>query len=201
MTDREPDDHQATHGDTAFSEPDHRTRRAREETMEVSLVRRGGIYEIQSASGNEYEVDIGIGTCSCLDWQAHEPDGGCKHVRRVDMEIKRGLVPRPDGRLPEKTIPNTDTERGSSTSFHAVATDGGALATTDKDRFTLCLRRIDERVRDLEFEIDQRRAELKDLDCALSVIEQFLPDDHENTDDEVNTDARNSEPLQETAAD
>ena len=200
MTDRESNDHQATNGDTVPTQPDHRTRRAREEAMEVSLVRRGGIYEVQSASGNVYEVDIAMGTCSCLDWQTHEPDGGCKHVRRVDMEIKNGRVPRPDGRLPEWDS-NTNMESGPSASTPALATDGGALAATDKDRFTLCLRRINERVRELELEIDQRRAELKDLDCALSVIEEFLPDDHENADVEVNTDARNSEPLQETAAD
>ena len=199
MTDREPNDYQATNGDTASSEPDHRTRRAREEAMEVSLVRRGGIYEVHSASGNAYEVDIGMGTCSCLDWQTHEPDGGCKHVRRVDMEIKNGRVPRPDGCLPE-SVSSTDTERGPASSTLALATDGGAFPSTDEDRFTLCLRRIDERVRDLEFEIDQRRAELKDLEGALSVIEEFLPDD-ENADVEVNTDARNPEPLGETAAD
>ena len=194
MTDKETND------DTASSQPDHRTRRAREETMEVSLVRRGGIYEVQSASSNNYEVDIGMGTCSCLDWQTHEPNGGCKHVRRVDIEIKNGRVPRPDGRLPEKMVSGTDTEGGPASPPSAVATDGGALPNTD-DRFATCMSRIDNRVRNLELEIDQRRAELKDLDCALSVIEEFLPADHGNEDIEVITDARNPGTLHETSAD
>ena len=193
MTDKEMND------DTASSQPDHRTRRAREETMEVSMVRRGGIYEVQSASGNNYEVDIGMGTCSCLDWQTHEPDVGCKHVQRVDMEIKGGRVPRPDGRLPER-ISNMNTESGRSAPTSAVATDGGALANTD-DCFAACMSRIDERVRDLELEIDQRRAELKDLECALSVIEEYLPADHGNEDVEVSTDARSPGTLHETPAD
>ena len=198
MTDRKSNDYHATNGDTVPTQLDHRTRRAREETMKISLVRRGGIYEVQSASGNDYEVDIGMGTCSCLDWQTHEPDGGCKHVRRVDMEIKNGLVPRPDGRLPEERV--SDTECGPASPTLAIATDGGAFANTD-DRFATCMRRIDERIRDLEFEIDQRRAELKSLDCALSVIEEFLPDDHPAGEVDVNTDERNSGSLHETPAD
>jgi len=39
-------------------------------------------------------------SCTCPDWQQRSPEGGCKHLRRVDHEIKRGQVPRPDGRLP-----------------------------------------------------------------------------------------------------
>jgi len=40
-------------------------------------------------------------SCTCPDWQQRIPDGGCKaYMRRVDNEIKRGRVPRPDGRLP-----------------------------------------------------------------------------------------------------
>ena len=193
MTDKETND------DAASSQPDHRTRRAREEAMEVSLVRRGGIYEVQSASGNDYEVDIGMGTCSCLDWQTHEPDGGCKHVRRVDMEIKGGRVPRPDGRLPER-VSGTGTETEPSSPIPAVATDGGALPSTD-DRLAACMRRIEERVRDLELEIDQRRAELKDLECTLSVIGEFLPNDHDAEQADVTTDTGDSGSLHETLAD
>jgi len=54
----------------------------------------------QSASVNRYEVDIIDESCTCPDWQQRSPEGGCKHLRRVDHEIKRGRVPRPDGRLP-----------------------------------------------------------------------------------------------------
>ncbi len=59
----------------------------------------GGRYEVQSASGNRYKVDV-TDESSCPDWQQRSPEGGCKHLRRVDHVIKRGHVPRPDGRLP-----------------------------------------------------------------------------------------------------
>lgn len=81
-----------------------RTRRAHEEDMDVSLRRKGGIYEVRSVSDSVYEVDIADGSCTCLDWQRRDPDGGCKHFRRVDMAIKAGTVPRPDGRVPERAI-------------------------------------------------------------------------------------------------
>ena len=77
-----------------------RTARAVAEAMDVSLLSKGGRYEVQSASGNRYEVDVVDESCSCPDWQQRSPEGGCKHLRRVDHEIKQGRVPRPDGRLP-----------------------------------------------------------------------------------------------------
>jgi len=46
------------------------------------------------------DVDVIGESCTCPDWQQRSPAGGCKHLRRVDHEIKRGRVPRPDGRLP-----------------------------------------------------------------------------------------------------
>ncbi|GAB3700429.1 hypothetical protein GCM10028858_15050 [Halorubrum pallidum] len=68
--------------------------------MDVSLLRKGGVYEVQSASGNTYEVDVASKTCTCPDFTKRRPSGGCKHLRRVDIEIRSGNVPRPDGRLP-----------------------------------------------------------------------------------------------------
>ena len=88
-------EHSTQHGDL---EP--RTRRALDEAMEVSLLEKGGLYEIQSASENRYEVDVIGESCTCPDWRKRTPEGGCKHLRRVDREIKQGRVPRPDGRLP-----------------------------------------------------------------------------------------------------
>lgn len=78
-----------------------RTQRALDEEMAISLLAKGGQYEVRSASGSIYDVGIIAETCTCPDYQQREPDGGCKHLRRVDYEIKHGRVPRPDGRLPE----------------------------------------------------------------------------------------------------
>lgn len=81
-----------------------RTRRAVTEEMSISLLEKGGRYEVQSASGNRYEVGVVGESCTCPDWQQRSPVGGCKHLRRVDHEIKRGRVPRPDGRLPADAV-------------------------------------------------------------------------------------------------
>ena len=132
-----------------------RERRAREEEMKVSLLRKSGVYEVRSESGNTYRVDIAGGTCTCLDWQQREPDGGCKHLRRVDAEIKAGDVPRPDGRVPDQL----------------VAVDGG------NDALEACTDRIASRVRSLDAEIEVRRAEKEVLCTTLAVIEEFCDPD------------------------
>lgn len=80
-----------------------RTERARTEEMDISLLQKGGIYEVQSESGNIYEVDVASETCTCPDFTKRNPSGGCKHLRRTDIEIRSGNVPRPDGRLPRTT--------------------------------------------------------------------------------------------------
>ncbi|WP_224338321.1 hypothetical protein [Haloprofundus halobius] len=89
--------------DPSQEELEPRTKRARTEEMDVSLLQKGGIYEVQSESGNIYEVDIASKTCTCPDFKKRNPSGGCKHLRRADLEVRSGNVPRPDGRLPETT--------------------------------------------------------------------------------------------------
>ena len=79
---------------------DPRSERARTEAMDVSLLRKGGVYEVQSESGNIYETDVASKTCTCPDFTKRQPSGGCKHLRRVDIEFRNGTIPRPDGRLP-----------------------------------------------------------------------------------------------------
>ncbi len=79
----------------ASADDEPRTERAKTEDMDVSLLEKGGIYEVHSASDRYYDVDVVSGECSCPDTADR-----CKHLRRVDLEIKGGLVPRPDGRLP-----------------------------------------------------------------------------------------------------
>jgi hypothetical protein len=54
----------------------------------------GSLYEVLSESGNTYNVDIEREreTCSCPDFEQRQPDDGCKHLRRVNLEIRTGLV-------------------------------------------------------------------------------------------------------------
>jgi hypothetical protein len=85
------DDPFAVHSD---DEP--RTKRAKREEMDVSFLAKPGRYEVHSASDSVYEVDVVAESCSCPDTVQR-----CKHFRRVDIEIRGGLVPRPDGKLPD----------------------------------------------------------------------------------------------------
>lgn len=78
-----------------YSVEDPRTRRALTEDMTVCFAACGGHYRVVTASGTTYRVDVQAGRCSCPD---HTRRGVvCKHQRRVDLEIRAGLVPGPDG--------------------------------------------------------------------------------------------------------
>jgi len=131
--------------------PAPRTRRAYEEEMDVSLLRKGGIYEVRSESGNTYEDDVAASTCTCLDWQRHESDGGCKHLRRADMAIKAGTAPRPDGRIPERSIGDG-------------CRDDFSVATAN---------RIIDRIHALDAAIERQRAERRGVHAALAMVEAF----------------------------
>lgn len=89
--------------DGGYSIEEPRTRRALTEDMDVRFGTRGPVYEVHSQSGNTYEVDIEAKTCTCPDYRKRRDmlgDLGCKHLRRVDLEIRARTLPRPDGRLP-----------------------------------------------------------------------------------------------------
>mgnify|MGYP006926872236 FL=1 len=125
------DEHQA--------QDDARAKRAREDDMDVALVHRGGCYEVDSASGNTYEVDLLDETCTCPDHQNPETPTPCKHVQRVQLELDAGQIPRPDGRLPETAL-----------SEHSLDdTSGAHLTATLRSR----IREREERIATLQAEI------------------------------------------------
>ena len=78
-----------------YSIEDPRTRRALSEDMKVHFVERGPRYQVDSESGSTYVVDVNAETCSCPDYEKREVF--CKHQRRVDLEIRAGVIPCPDG--------------------------------------------------------------------------------------------------------
>lgn len=125
--------------------------RAQTQKMDVALLRQGGIYEVRSASGGIYEVDVLQRTCTCFD----EPPegGGCKHYRRVRTDIQAGLVPRPDGKLPD-TTPSALTDE----EIHAIRS---AEATIVKQYLLDALlareverAQLDQEIHDLEFLVE-----------------------------------------------
>ena len=98
---------------TDESLPEPRTRRARTEDMEVSLRKTGGIYSVHSESGNTYRVDVALDECTCPDQQRTSTER-CKHLRRVELEIRQRTVPTPDGRLPERAVADGGLEADST---------------------------------------------------------------------------------------
>ncbi|MFB6218075.1 MAG: SWIM zinc finger family protein [Halobacteriaceae archaeon] len=78
---------------------DPRIGRALAEDMDIQFHERGPVCRVKGTSGTIYTVDIDAGTCTCPDFQhrGDRLDQGCKHLRRVDLEIRAGEVPGPDG--------------------------------------------------------------------------------------------------------
>ncbi|UPV75427.1 SWIM zinc finger family protein [Halorussus limi] len=74
---------------------DLRSQRARMERMAVTAL-GGGVYEVESQTGNTYSVDLLGGRCTCPDHNFRHVR--CKHIRRVAMEVTAGLVPPPGKR-------------------------------------------------------------------------------------------------------
>jgi hypothetical protein len=125
--------------DESQSQDEGRMRRAQAEEMNLALLRQGGLYAVDSASGSTYEVDLLEETCTCPDHRKAETPGPCKHIRRVQLELNAGQIPRPDGRLPQ----SSKTERPLPDS------SGHRLVSTLRTR----IREREERIASLQAEI------------------------------------------------
>ncbi|WP_248895603.1 SWIM zinc finger family protein [Haloplanus halobius] len=71
-----------------------RERRARTEPMVVRPL-RDGRYVVET-DGGTYVVALDADTCTCPDSELR--GARCKHLRRVELEVREGLVPRPGER-------------------------------------------------------------------------------------------------------
>jgi hypothetical protein len=52
-----------------------------------------GLYMVVSESGRSYTVDVETEACTCDDSFYRQPEGGCKHVRRVQFATGRRSIP------------------------------------------------------------------------------------------------------------
>ena len=52
-----------------------------------------GLFRVYGEDGDEYTVDAETGACTCPDAEYRDPDGGCKHVRRVAFHTGERAVP------------------------------------------------------------------------------------------------------------
>ena len=117
---------------TDESLPEPRARRARTEDMEVSLRKTGGIYSVHSQSGKTYRVDVALEECTCPDQQQTSTER-CKHIRRVELEIRHRTVPTPDGRLPEQPVPDGGLKsEGTTEDVPDGRRVGGPIQEVDK---------------------------------------------------------------------
>jgi hypothetical protein len=125
---------------------DKRTIRAATESMSIDRhAGDTGEFDVYSESGSVYRVDLIAGSCSCPDDEHNAPAGGCKHLRRVEMETGQRSVPHFDRETDvEIMIAAREEYRGlgDSTVEHrpaddaVVVTDGGVAtetATQDDD--------------------------------------------------------------------
>jgi len=114
MTTNEPHGHESI---------DPRTKRALTEYMSV-LPEGGDVYTVVGQNGGTYQVDGRTGVCTCADFEYRQPEGGCKHVRRVAFAT--GDEPIPAG------VDGVDEQLGEHTDGQPVTADGGqgqAVAT------------------------------------------------------------------------
>jgi hypothetical protein len=81
------------------------------------------LYAVVSESGKQYLVDAREGSCTCPDATHRDPDGGCKHVRRVAFVTGEREIPawvdRDD--LDDQFGAHVDAEP------RQAATDGGEI--------------------------------------------------------------------------
>ena len=88
-----------------------------------------GLYMVVSESGEEYLVDGVTGACRCPDAEHRDPEGGCKHVRRVAFatgeEAIPGEVDDVDPQLGDHVAGEPITAEARADEA-AVATDGGS---------------------------------------------------------------------------
>jgi len=52
-----------------------------------------GLYAVVSESGSQYLVDTRTDSCECPDAEHRDPEGGCKHVRRVAFATGERPIP------------------------------------------------------------------------------------------------------------
>lgn len=123
----------ATHG---YESIDPRTERALTECMSV-LPEGGDVYTVVGENGGTYRVDGREQRCTCPDHRHRNPDGGCKHIRRVAFATGAESVPAGvdgvDPQLGEHTdaAPQVVATDGAGGIIDASADDGAEILDDD----------------------------------------------------------------------
>lgn len=117
-----------------------RTRRAIDQAMTITACGPGE-YLVESASGATYAVDLLpqsetdrtlTAHCTCPDYTDQEPADGCKHLRRVKLDVAFGGLRHPndwptDDDLAEREPPRPTDQQETATASLPLAADGGQV--------------------------------------------------------------------------
>ncbi|WP_123538884.1 hypothetical protein [Halosimplex salinum] len=134
--------------------------------MDVALLKQGGIYSVTGESGETYTIDLIDETCTCPDYQDRDPEGGCKHVRRVAIEVEEETVPRPDGKLP------------SSAFTTSIQEDDDNDVREDAD-YQQAEAAIIDAIQDREEEIARLQSEIEALEFVTDTLEAIRNPDED----------------------
>lgn len=75
----------ATNNATDEPQIEARDVRAITEDIQIHPHRDDGKHRVYGSGGDEYIVDLGDETCTCMDYQKRNPEGGCKHMRKAQF--------------------------------------------------------------------------------------------------------------------
>lgn len=136
--------------------------------MDIALLKQGGIYSVTGESGETYTVDIIDESCSCPDYQDREPENGCKHLRRVAIEIEEEIVPRPDGKLPTSAL---------KTTVHDAGVDSGLDEDLDDADYQQAEAAVIDAIQDREEEIARLQSEIEALEFVTQTLSTIRDSD------------------------
>ena len=87
-----------------MSATESRDRRAAEQSMVVEEI-GDRLFRVHSGERESYAVDLKYPpSCECADWKYRQPEGGCKHMRRVGQTT--GELDVPGVRRVDPTLPH-----------------------------------------------------------------------------------------------
>lgn len=135
--------------------------------MDVALLKQGGIYTVTGESNGTYQVDLLAGTCTCPDYEEREPEGGCKHVQRVKMELEANTIPRPDGKLPDSAL-------AAATAYEADAPVDASMGDAQHAEAAIM-----DAIQDREEEIARLQSEIEALEAVTDTLAALRDPDEE----------------------
>jgi hypothetical protein len=87
-----------------------------------------GLYVVVGENSNgEYLVDVRTGACECKDSEYRNPEGGCKHYRRIEFATAQRAIP---GYVDREAVDDNLSVAVEATPRYAVA-DGGIIEADD----------------------------------------------------------------------